>query len=682
MDFALLYKMQDYYLLAKNSADQKSTNKTLYHKDQIGDLKSLSKNIFKNISGSRYNSTGKIYKTIDIEGNLYIVSMNILEFILLPLLMSWIYTKADAHISKFRLNTRLNLITSLSSDTSTLKGFLDAYMNYTFHDEYSLWVYNPETECFTFVVGSERPEKEYIFFNENSKLNSVLAEGYHSEERPPNGNDLVMFKKKSVKNLTRLSLTLGPHKQRGVLTFYSSHENFCIQKSVINDIRSIIEMKYNDKLQGSAKALEDVTKALYEKRFLKISDYMHVLTEKLCELLEYEAASAFLVDNETGDMRLISTFDQDQKGEPRAEVIYPKGVKSLTNNVRNNPKYIHLIYDFNDLKTNSHIYDEKTENEPKNWLGIPICLDDNVIAVVRVKNKYCINRQGNKEIILPRPSDHFNLITLNSIVETHIANIIKMNELNNKLAMNDQITHNLNDRLDMHDNLSKVYRHEIRGPVSSIVTIPHQLSDMLTKDKVGKQDIDNVKRGLEDLEALAKNLAFIASIQNIEKVISEEDTDGKKMSLLADIVIPIDKLTKNYYKTKYDSKLYFDHTYMRGVRVYGKIELYNMVLYALLDNAGKYQYKESGEIAVRAGSKVDKDFVYLFVENHGLEIMEDEVNTIFENDGRGSKAKELQIDGSGIGLWLCSKIMQKYGGNIEIDSRFNPVRFKVTFRKG
>lgn len=673
MRIAILYKIQDYYVSILRYRNGKileisTKDKLIFSQNDIEKTRYISSKLFKYHGVRKLSLFLKIYKRFNIDEHTVIAEYNLVTIFFYPLHFIFVKYKSKAFMADFRLKCRMRLISSLSVESSTLKDYLDAFCEYIIHDHYTLWIYNEVTKCFTFVAGTEVPDKQYIEPENETSLSIVLDDGFESEMRKPEDSDIVQFKENGMKSLTRISLRLGPHKQPAALSFYSCLDNFKIQNQVIKDIKSFVEMKYPEQLYGLSRALENITRLLDNNRAIPIEEYMHIFTEKVCSELEYEAASVFFVDDKTSDLRLVATYDLDHSGVPSNNVVYPKDVGSLTNEVTKNVKRYIVVYDLENVDPNSHIYDENTENLPTNWIGFPISDDNKALAVIRVKNKFIINTDGVKEIIAPRPSDLFNLTTLTNIVESHLVTQLKLEDLNKKLKI--------------HDNLSKVYRHEIRGPISSIVEIPNELINVLNKSEISKSDINKTIKGLEDLGALTQNLAQVAKSYNIERLISDNDNEVNKLSLLGDLIIPIEKLTKNYYKTKYDSNIVIDHDSLRGATVSGKRELYFMVLYALLDNAGKYQLMESGDIKIYSDYKSTDDKITLYIENYGLEIFEAEEDSIFQNDGRGELARSYKIDGSGIGLWLCSNIMKKFNGLIEIDSRFNPVRFKLTFPRG
>ncbi len=61
--------------------------------------------------------------------------------------------------------------------------------------------------------------------------------------------------------------------------------------------------------------------------------------------------------------------------------------------------------------------------------------------------------------------------------------------------------------------------------------------------------------------------------------------------------------------------------------------------------------------------------VEIVVEDEGPGIETDDLPYVFEPFYRGSRAKQEQIQGSGLGLSLVKKIVEAHGGSIEAISR-------------
>ena len=662
MDYIILYSMQGYYLCVFDSLrGDVSEKKTFILKSELDNIEAA----YIKLSGRRPNFLSLV-RSLDFELHKVLFRVPYCG------VASWVYKKlvhkaCRAIVAEFRLDTRERLFERLSVSGGSLRCFIDGYTSYTYHEVFTLWVYNEDTKTFTFVDGSAKPRREFVGKDEETTLNDAIDPEFDWEVRQPFASDIISSECCEMKSVTRISLTLGPHKQRGLLSFYSCRKLFGVQKEKIKDIRSLVEMKYLESLTLTQKGLENVARAITIQGLSDIPDYFHVLTKNLCRELEYEAASAFIWDQDRNGLSMISTCSDSTEADEGEEIFYPFESTSLTNSVLKNPKSIRVIYDLNCTDENSHIYDEPTMHDPVNWIGVPVNFRNECFIVLRMKNKYRVDFLGERVIIPPRPTDHFNILSLLTIIESQVENSIRFYELSKKL--------------EMHDNLAKVYRHEIRGPASSIVTTPHQLVARLEKKVLTEEDKISIIKQLYDLESLAENLSFVARSYSVEALIAGEKR-GKRLSLLQDLIFPIEKITKRYFRNKYCSEIRVDHDSMRGGDVYGEQELYNMVIYALLDNAGKYQELERGDIVIYAKYKSGGDFVDLYVENYGLEIRASEVDRIFESNERGEVAQSCKIDGSGIGLWLCRSVLQKYGGDIGLDSRFDPVRFKLRIPRG
>jgi len=90
-----------------------------------------------------------------------------------------------------------------------------------------------------------------------------------------------------------------------------------------------------------------------------------------------------------------------------------------------------------------------------------------------------------------------------------------------------------------------------------------------------------------------------------------------------------------------------------------------------LDNTGN-----NGRIAV--SSEIRDNKVFITVEDNGLGISEKEINYLFDKYYTG-KSDERKL-GSGLGLYVCKKLIEMHNGNITVESKENEfTRFTVTF---
>ncbi|MBP5744104.1 MAG: ATP-binding protein, partial [Oscillospiraceae bacterium] len=99
------------------------------------------------------------------------------------------------------------------------------------------------------------------------------------------------------------------------------------------------------------------------------------------------------------------------------------------------------------------------------------------------------------------------------------------------------------------------------------------------------------------------------------------------------------------------------------------------VLQNIFENAIKYG--DGKRIAVSFSD--EEDCRLITVSNSGCTLPEEELTHIFESFWRGSNTGNKQ--GSGLGLYICSRLMQKMGGDIFAETEDGEMKMTVVCRK-
>ncbi len=103
------------------------------------------------------------------------------------------------------------------------------------------------------------------------------------------------------------------------------------------------------------------------------------------------------------------------------------------------------------------------------------------------------------------------------------------------------------------------------------------------------------------------------------------------------------------------------------------------ILDQLISNAVKY-VREKPELHIWAEQK-DKQ-TYLWVEDHGEGIRDCDVGRIFEKGFTGSNYHNGRYKSTGMGLYMVSRIIEKLGHEIHVESRYGAyTRFCIVFKK-
>lgn len=95
-------------------------------------------------------------------------------------------------------------------------------------------------------------------------------------------------------------------------------------------------------------------------------------------------------------------------------------------------------------------------------------------------------------------------------------------------------------------------------------------------------------------------------------------------------------------------------------------DLLNQIVENLVSNAIKYT-PEGGKVDVRF-ARSGSDHVEIAVEDSGIGIPADEQDKLFREFFRASNAKQHTMNGTGLGLALVRRVVERHGGHMELDS--------------
>jgi signal transduction histidine kinase len=188
--------------------------------------------------------------------------------------------------------------------------------------------------------------------------------------------------------------------------------------------------------------------------------------------------------------------------------------------------------------------------------------------------------------------------------------------------------------LNRHQNeLSEELKHKLEISYNSSERLIHMVNDMLTISRIEKNKIELNTEKI-DLVPLLQQLYDELKIQADQKGIKFELVKGK------------------------DSYL-----------VEGDKDKLREVFQNLLGNALKFVQEGYVKIIL----KQDKDKVFVKIEDTGPGIPEEEQDKLFQKFGKGKHAYRQQsnIEGTGLGLYISSKVISLHGGKIDVESELD-----------
>lgn len=263
------------------------------------------------------------------------------------------------------------------------------------------------------------------------------------------------------------------------------------------------------------------------------------------------------------------------------------------------------------------------------------------------------------------------ILTSITLVITSIAGILLMRSVHKEIAQRQKIETlakelaQANVRLKQVDKLKSEFvsiaSHQLRSPLTSI----SGYASLIREGTYGNLT-EKMKEPLERIEHSARRMAeSIEDYLNVSRIESgnmkyhlsdfnlKEETEH-----LCDDLRPV--CLKQGLVLLFRSRLE-----SQGI-VNADIGKVSQILHNLINNSIKYTPKGTISVALTDDLKAKKIFVDIV--DTGVGMSEETLQTIFQKFERGEKANEVNVKGTGLGLFVAQKMAQAMGGDITAHS--------------
>ncbi len=232
-------------------------------------------------------------------------------------------------------------------------------------------------------------------------------------------------------------------------------------------------------------------------------------------------------------------------------------------------------------------------------------------------------------------------------------------EINNLINSVNSLSKNLNNQQKIKKQMAQNYTHEIRTPLTSVMTTLEGMQEGVFK--VTSQRIDTLYSEIQRI---------ISLIENVDKLVETSSNDYILEKTNFDLKDNIDKILNSFeamFQNKnISSSFNFDKS--SNYNIYADEEKINSVIYNLVSNACKYSDVD-GKVIVNL-SKTKDNYIIKVIDN-GIGIENNEKDLIFEHLYRVDKSRVKETEGYGIGLSICKNIINAHKGTIEVNSNVN-----------
>lgn len=203
-----------------------------------------------------------------------------------------------------------------------------------------------------------------------------------------------------------------------------------------------------------------------------------------------------------------------------------------------------------------------------------------------------------------------------------------------------------------------VAAHQLRTPATAV---NWALDTIAQTPALSAEAQESVRLG----QQAAKNLLKI--IEDVLNIAQVEGGDRGYQLQKTDLVEFFDRVlaTADPIAREYQVKVYLERPSEPMWALIDAAKL-SLAVSNLIDNAVKYNVP-NGEVVVSM-TVVDDGFIKMAIKDTGVGIPEDEAKNLFQKFFRGSNVSKMKAEGSGLGLYLAKKVVERHGGKIWMES--------------
>lgn len=273
----------------------------------------------------------------------------------------------------------------------------------------------------------------------------------------------------------------------------------------------------------------------------------------------------------------------------------------------------------------------------------------NQLSTEQNKPRIAITESINQDIAKSWNDIEINFVlTLNQILKESIVSKIK-----EKQQWNEQVVAS-NNELEM---LTFTLSHDLKNPLSIL--------------KMGLQFLQNNKDVLNTVALQKWYSNLIASTESIEDIINNVvSLSQHKGSTLSKEPIPMAYNLQQIFNdsTLLDKNKSCEVEYGKLLPIWAEKSALYQIFSNLISNSIKYS-TNSSTATLYIHSYFEEGQVCYLIQDNGIGIPKENLSQIFEIFKRGSNVKD--IEGTGVGLSLVKRIMERLGGSVKIESEVN-----------
>ena len=300
----------------------------------------------------------------------------------------------------------------------------------------------------------------------------------------------------------------------------------------------------------------------------------------------------------------------------------------------------------------------------KRYMSVPIIEGGKVVGVAGVGNKEDPYDQADVRQLTLLMEGMWQMMEQKRAEDTLRKFASKLAQANRDLSKANAELSQANEELKsldlMKDEFLSNVSHEFKTPLTSIQGYSQLIWDgtLGPVNEQQKKAVDTVIRNSERLRKLVDSLLYISRAQAGKLSYSFDDL------MISDVIDnSIQDLSLQAEKKDIEINKYVEED-LPPIR--GDKDKLTDVMINLIDNAIKFT-PQGGRIDV--GAEVDDGSLHIYVRDTGIGIPEDKISNLFQRFYQVDASVKRRYGGTGLGLYICKKIIEDHEGNIWVKSQ-------------
>lgn len=204
-----------------------------------------------------------------------------------------------------------------------------------------------------------------------------------------------------------------------------------------------------------------------------------------------------------------------------------------------------------------------------------------------------------------------------------------------------------------------ILAHELKSPLAAIEGYLRLMDEKIKGEDLNSYD-NMIKRSIERINSMRKLIADIIDLTKLESGRKQRNIEEFNLKQLLTKII-------DEFSTYASTKNVKINLISEDIFIKADQSDFEMLVSNFLSNAIKYN-KENGTVDVIV-ERMSNNLIISFKDT-GIGIKEDDLKKLFNEFVRIKNEYTRGIEGSGLGLSIVKKIVEYYGGSIDVSSEF------------